>query len=165
MPRTFTELKRNLAKPDQTFICQLLYHGGNRVILSYLSDRPWAFPTAAIPAGTLTLAYYQEELPYILWKLIGPDERLIGYYIHLCDSVHIGEDTVDYRDLMLDVWFFPDGSHRLLDEDELEMVQTAGWLDTATAARTRQQAADVIERFPALRNWFDQLLSDVQNSA
>lgn len=167
MPRTFTETKRNLAKPDQTFICQLLYHGGNRVILSYLSDRPWTFQMASvsIPAGTLTLAYYQEELPYILWKLVGPDEHLIGYYIHLCDNVHIGDDTVAYRDLLLDVWFFPDGSYRLLDEDELAAVQAAGLLDTATAVRIRQQATDLIERFPALRNWFDQLLSDVQKSA
>lgn len=165
MTETFTETKRNLAKPDQTFVCQLLYHGGNRVILSYVSDRPWAFQTTEIPAGTLTLAYYQEELPFIIWKLIGPDDRLIGYYIHLCDGIHIGDDTVEYRDLLLDVWFFPDGSHRLLDEDELATVEASGLLDAAAVTRVRSHATDLIARFSALRIWFEQLLSDVQKSA
>ena len=108
-----------------------------------------------MPSGTKTLAYYQEKLPYILWRMTGPEGQLLGHYIHLCDQVQITEDTVEYRDLMLDVWFFPDGTHRLLDVDELDEVVSNGVLDEATASVVRRNAASVIEGFSEIRNKLD----------
>jgi predicted RNA-binding protein associated with RNAse of E/G family len=163
MPDTITEIKRNIGKPDQTFSCRLLRHGGDRIVISYRSTRPYRAAGLHLPAGTLTLAYYQEQLPYILWKMLGPDEHLIGYYVHLCDDVRITGETVAYRDMMLDIWFFPDGSHRLLDEDELRSARTAGLVDEATVARIFQTAGDLIRRFPVVREGFDALVADLQN--
>lgn len=165
MPDTITEIKHNIGKPDQTFTCRLLHHGGNRIVLSYRAEKSYHAAGIGIPAHTLTLAYYQEELPYIFWKMIGPDDQLIGYYVHLCEAVRITADTVEYRDMMLDVWFFPDGAHRLLDGHELAAACASGLVDDAAVARVHRQANDLIERFAALRSWFDSLLADIQKSA
>lgn len=152
MSTTMTEMKHNLNKPDQTFYCQLVRHEGDRVVLSYVSDRAYTVRETGVVfvPGTLTLAYYQEGLPYIVWKLIGPDGRLVGYYVHLCDRVRIRPDAVEYRDLLLDIWFFPDGSSRLMDEDELADGVARGLIDAETAAAVRQTAREVVTRFPAI---------------
>jgi predicted RNA-binding protein associated with RNAse of E/G family len=106
------EIKHNLNKPDQTFECNLERHEGDRILISYVSDQSYQVLDILVPPGTQTLAYYQAGLPYIIWKWTGPDSQLIGYYIHICDEVEISETHVEYRDLILDVWFFPDGSHQ-----------------------------------------------------
>ena len=73
MAGTVTEIKHNLNKPDQSFSCSLLYRGSSRMVISYRSSREYCQGDIRIPPGTLTLAYYEEGLQYILWKMIGPD--------------------------------------------------------------------------------------------
>ena len=158
MAETVTEFKRNLNKPDQSFSCSLLYHGGSRMVLSYRSDRPYRQGDIRIPSGTLTLAYYEEGLPYILWKMIGPDGRLVGHYVHLCDRVRIGSDRVEYDDQLLDLWFFPDGDCRVLDEDELKQASDDGLIDGQAADRIRTSAEDVRRRIHTIMADFDTLL-------
>lgn len=155
MSATITEIKHNLTKPDQTFQCQLVRHGGDRIVISYVSDGSYCANDIVVVPGTLTLAYYQEGLPYIVWKMTGPDGRLTGYYIHLCDCVRIRPDAVEYRDLLLDLWFFPNGSYRLLDEDELTDGLARGVIDEETAAAVRQTASDVIARFSSIISALD----------
>ncbi len=158
MAESVTEIKRNLNKPDQSFSCRLLYHEGSRMVLSYRSDRPYRQGDIRIPSGTLTLAYYEEGLPYILWKMIGPDGRLVGHYVHLCDRVRIGSDRVEYDDQLLDLWFFPDGDCRVLDEDELKQASDDGLIDGQTADRIRTAAEDVRRRIHTIMADFDTLL-------
>jgi len=161
MAATITEIKHNPGKPDQSFQCGLLHHGGNRMVISYRSDRPYSQGDIGIPAGTLTLAYYEEGLPYVLWKMIGPDGRLVGHYVHLCDGVRIGPDRVEYDDQLLDLWFFPDGGCRVLDEDELQQARDEGLIDGRTADRIRASAAEVRREIHRIREDFDALLADL----
>lgn len=155
---TIVETKHNPSKPDQTFICDLVRHDGDRIVISYVSDRSYSVGEICVPAGTETMAYYQEKLPYVLWRMSGPDGQLVGYYIHLCDQVQITENTVEYRDLMLDVWFLPDGTYRLLDDDELDEAVNNGILNLATASVVRRNAASVIDGFTEIRNGLDAYL-------
>ncbi len=161
MAATVTEIKHNLGKPDQSFPCDLLHHGGNRMVISYRSDRPYRHGDIRIPSGTLTLAYYEEGLPYVLWKMIGPDGNLSGHYVHLCDQVRIGPDRVEYDDQLLDLWFFPDGESRILDEDELRQACDAGLIDRRTADRVRTSAAEVMGEINGIVTDFDGLLASL----
>ncbi len=52
-------------------------------------------------------------------------------------------------DLFLDVWIPSGGVATVLDEDELQEAEANGWVDAATADRTRQEAADLIEKAEA----------------
>ncbi len=155
---TIVEIKHNPGKPDQTFVCDLVRHDGDRIVISYVSDRSYSVGEIRVPTGTETLAYYQENLPYVLWRMSGPDGQLVGYYIHLCDQVQITENTVEYRDLMLDVWFLPDGTYRLLDDDELDEAVNNGILNLATASVVRRNAASIIDGFAEIRNGLDAYL-------
>ena len=159
MTATVTEIKHNLGKPDQSFRCDLLHHGGNRMVISYRSDQAYHQGDIRIPSGTLTLACYEEGLPYILWKMIGPDGDLAGHYVHLCDRVRIGPDYVEYDDQLLDLWFFPDGDCRILDEDELRQACDVGLIDRRTADRVRTSAGEVIRGIHGIVTDFDRLLA------
>ncbi len=161
MAATITEIKHNPGKPDQSFQCGLLHHGGSCMVISYRSDRPYSLGDIRIPSGTLTLAYYEEGLPYVLWKMIGPGGRLVGHYVHLCDRVRIGPDRVEYDDLLLDLWFYPDGGCRVLDEDELIQARDEGLIDGQTADRIRTSAAEVRCGIHRIKGDFDALLADL----
>jgi protein associated with RNAse G/E len=154
MSTRITEIKRNIGKPDQTFICHLVHHGKDRIVLSYVSDRPYRMADMEIPTGTRTLAYYQEGFPYIIWEMTAPDGRLLGYYVHLCENVRVDADRVTYRDMLLDVWFDPDGAWRLLDADELDAAFQAGHIDRQTVRRVRLQAEQLPERYSEIRRLF-----------
>ncbi len=158
MAGTVTEIKHNVGKPDQSFACRLLYHGGGRMVISYRSDREYRQGDIRIPPGTLTLAYYEEGLPYILWKMTGPDGSLVGHYVHLCDRVRVGPDRVEYDDQLLDLWFFPDGACRVLDEDELRQACDDGLIEGDTAVRIRTSAEEVRRRIHEITADFDGLL-------
>lgn len=159
MAATITEIKHNPGKPDQSFQCGLLHHGGSRMVISYRSDRPYSQGDIRIPTGTLTLAYYEEGLPYILWKMIGRGGRLVGHYVHLCDRVRIGPGRVEYDDQLLDLWFYPDGDVRVLDEDELQQASDIGLIDGQTADRVRNSAAEVMRGIKEIVTEFDALLA------
>lgn len=161
MAATVTEIKRNPGKPDQSFPCRLLYHGGSRMVISYRSSRDYRQGDIRIPPGTLTLAYYEEGLPYVLWKMVGPDGNLVGHYVHLCDRVRIAPDRVEYDDQLLDLWFFPDGDCRVLDEDELSQACDTGLMGMGTADRVRRSAGDVRRRIRAITAEFDALLDSL----
>jgi predicted RNA-binding protein associated with RNAse of E/G family len=158
MPETITEIKHNVDKPDQTFDCRLHRHGGDWIVISYKSSRPYHISDIHIAPQTLTLAYYEIECPYIIWKMIAPDGQLFGHYVHICEQVCITPKTVEYRDLLLDVWFFPDGRHRILDEDELQAAHASHLISDPTVDHIHDTANDIIRRFPELRATFDRLL-------
>lgn len=158
MTSFITEIKHNLNKPDQSFSCCLLYHGGSHIVISYRSSHKYCYGDFLIPAGTLTLAYYEQGLKYVLWKMIAPDGNLFGHYVHLCDRVRIGVDHVEYDDQLLDLWFFPNGDCRILDEDELQQACDKGIINRSTAERIRTSAQDIICRIHDIKKNFDLLL-------
>jgi len=164
MPTSITEIKHNLGKPDQTFTCKLLYHGGRRLVISYRSTRDYILDDINILAGTLTQGYYEEGLPYIVWKMTGPDGALVGHYVHLCNRVIIKSDRVEYDDQLLDLWFPPKGACRMLDEEELIHACDNGLMELQTAQQIRTTAKGVLRRFSSIREDFDALLATLESA-
>ncbi|MBT5872934.1 MAG: DUF402 domain-containing protein [Candidatus Latescibacteria bacterium] len=155
MPATITEIKRNPCKPDQKFVCGLVRHRGRSAILAYVSDRPYTVNQVAVPVGSRTVAYYETDLSYVLWRMTGPEGRLLGHYVHLCDGLVVSMQTVEYRDLLLDIWFSPDGTHCLLDEQELSQAVLGGFVGEDTAAEARRNAASIIVDFERIKDLID----------
>jgi len=130
MTRTFTEIKHHLNKPTERYECELLVLQPRHAVLRYVSDRAFASKRLGItfPPGCITIALYWETRPYVFWAIYSPSKELLGYLVHICRNVVISESTVSYLDMLLDVWFFPDGSNIVLDADEVEECLRAGLL-------------------------------------
>lgn len=68
-----------------------------------------------------------------------------GYYANVLTPVSgIATSGWETTDLFLDVWQPRDGACVLLDEDELEAAHAHGWVEQATYARARAEAASLL---------------------
>ena len=69
--------------------------------------------------GDRCVEYFHTDRWYTILELhdVG-DDHLKGWYCDIARPAQIGEHEIRYDDLALDLWVAPDGSTRLLDEDE-----------------------------------------------
>ncbi len=70
------------------------------------------------------------------------DDRIKGWYCNIGYPAVLGDGTVSYVDLALDLWVSPQGEQTVLDEDEFAALP----LDEAT----RRQARDALRELQAL---------------
>ena len=145
-----TEVKHHLNKATETYRCEVMLRGAGQLVITYRTDRDWEVGGIAIPKGSVTIAHYWPDRGYVLWEMLGPEGALLGHLVHICTPPVIGEETVEYTDLILDVWFRPDGSHRVLDADELEQARAHGLVSDEGAARIAAEGQRVIAEWPHL---------------
>ena len=150
MDRKFKEIKRHLNKPTELYDCDLLRSEAGHVVLKYVSDRQFASTRLGItfPPGCITIAFYWKTHPYVFWGIFSPEKELLGYLVHICTDVSISEDSVSYLDLLLDIWFYPDGRYIVLDADEVEECLQSGRLtlkDREFIEQARERAIDHFE--------------------
>ncbi len=150
MKRKFREIRLHSDKPPQEFVCDLLYQEEKYAVLRYRSVKPYAFGPVVIEKGSVTIAHYWENRNYLLWFFKKPDTSLIGYLFHVVRDVEIGEDYVRYVDLVLDIWFSPDGTPTLLDEDELKDYYKRGIFDDPTFFLIDGQKMEILKNFRAI---------------
>jgi len=115
----FKEVKRNVDGKELIAWCDLVAKGPTEVILLYTTTRDYDFQGIHIPKGSTTKAHYWPDRNYIAWKMTSPKKELIGYLFHVCEGITVGQDYITWDDLVVDLWVEPDGTYRILDEDEL----------------------------------------------
>jgi len=131
MARKITEIKHHLNKPTERYECDLVRSGPGHMVLRYVSDREFSSVRLGItfPPGCITIALYWEARPYVFWGIFSPEKELLGYLVHICRDVSISDGEVSYLDMLLDLWFFPDGRHVVLDMYEVEECLEKGILN------------------------------------
>lgn len=145
MAEYITEIKRHINKPDQTFRCEVLAREPGHLVLRYVSDRAGRIGDETFAPGSTTYAHYWERRGYVAWRMHDPDGRLRGHVFHVCRDVRIGPDTVDYRDLLLDIWAEPDGRVVILDEDEVRDCAASGLIGPEDLAWIEDRKRDLVE--------------------
>jgi len=148
------EIKHNLDGTTQRFDCHLVHREPDYVILCYLSDRPYAVGGLDIPEGSLTIGHYRSGSHYVLWEMYMPQAEPLGYYIHLCGKISIGDRCVDWHDMTVDVWLGSDGRSKILDEDQLERSVESGQIDHGEASRIRRRARRLRDEGAAIAQEF-----------
>jgi len=146
----YTETKRHLNKPDQTFLCDLVHLEKNHVVLKYFSEAPGQIADITIPPGSTTIAYYWSDREYVLWQMFAHDKTLIGSLFHLCTDMKITQTDVGYLDLILDIWVSPDSTARLLDLDELEAAKAKGLLSKHQLSRIEHTSQLIMDNYTTI---------------
>ena len=151
MTGKFKEIKHHVNKPTEYYECSLLRRDAGSVVLSYVSDRKFASTRLGItfPPGCTTVAFYWEARPYVFWGIYSPEKDLLGYLIHICRDVAIVDNSVSYLDMLLDIWFYPDGHHAILDADEVEECFRSGRLTQDDKEFIQRSKEVAIEDFAA----------------
>jgi len=116
---TITEIKHTLAGERKTFDCELLHCSPGEAVVIYRMPRDVQLEDIELRRGTLSLGYFWQDRPYNAYHWI--DERFdsVALYFNISDRTQIGERTIEWRDLAVDILISPDGRCRVLDEDEL----------------------------------------------
>jgi predicted RNA-binding protein associated with RNAse of E/G family len=153
------EVKRHLNKPDQSYLCDVLYQGSDHVVLKYVSDRAGRVGDILFEAGTTTYAIYRAGEGYVLWKMVDPRGKLKGHLFHICRDLQVHEDRVDYLDLLLDVWVDGDGHVSVLDRDELEACVLKGVVGQTELAWIKKQENRIQANWNRMIADFDHLCS------
>ncbi len=114
-------IKRNhLGEDVFRYQGELLERGVNQILLQArfgyddvtVVDMP-------VSAGDLFLETYYSDRWYNIYEIHAKDDnKLKGWYCNVSYPAEIGEDTVTFRDLALDLLVYPDGRQIVLDEDE-----------------------------------------------
>jgi len=55
-----------------------------------------------------------------IFRIADREGRLKGFYANVTYPPEISDGLIRWRDLAVDIWIRPDGSHLILDEDEFE---------------------------------------------
>ena len=152
------EIKRHLNKPDESYLCDLLKRNSDWIIVKYVSERTGRVGSVTIDAGSTTFAYYRTGMGYVIWKIMDPDDRLKGYLFHICQDLKVGEDKVEYLDLLLDVWIGAEGQMTILDRDEVETCAEKGVIGESDLMWIAQQEQEIIENWKQIISDFNLLL-------
>lgn len=90
---------------------------------------------------------------YDLGKIYDASGLFKGYYCDIIRPAKRTSEGLEIEDLVLDLWVFPDGRWKVLDEGEFEEAIRRGWLELSIAARARRELEKLLEdvksgRFP-----------------
>jgi predicted RNA-binding protein associated with RNAse of E/G family len=125
---TVEEIKVHKNKETQRFLCAEIHRDTDYLVVAFRSEKEGRIQDIIIPQGSTTIAHYWADRGYVLWRMSGPDGTLIGTLFHICKDVTITDQYVRYLDLIVDIWIAPDGTTRILDEDELAECSSNGLL-------------------------------------
>ncbi|MDF9761555.1 putative RNA-binding protein associated with RNAse of E/G family [Peribacillus simplex] len=72
-----------------------------------------------IPTGSYTIAYYWKDRPYNLYIWRDNEGNYLGSYFNIVKNTYMADKLLSFEDLIIDIMVLPDGSHFILDEEEL----------------------------------------------
>lgn len=114
------EIKRTLSGRETRFDCQVLSSRGGHLIVLFVAPEAMHVNGVDLPAGTVTLGHFWQDRPYNVYHWLDPATgRTRGWYVNLSRDTRIGEDQLEWLDLIVDVLVLPGAAPRVLDEDEV----------------------------------------------
>jgi hypothetical protein len=152
MQADYLEIKRHKNKPEQRFNCELLHRESGYAVLRYVADAPGLIADIHIPPGSTTIAHYWQQRPYVAWRMFDCTSHLIGSLFHICTHVRIHDDHLSYDDLLLDIWIAPDGSLRVLDENELQECITQNRINATELGYIRKAQQHITQHYLEIIN-------------
>lgn len=86
--------------------------------------------------------YFYADRWYNIFEMhSAKDDQLKGWYCNIAKPALFSDHAIDQVDLALDVWIDPNGTPRVLDEDEFAALD----LDQATRQQARQAIQELID--------------------
>ncbi len=73
--------------------------------------------------GARFVEIYYTDRWYNIFEIYAPDGSVSGWYCNISKPAEISAGRIGYVDLALDLLVFPDGTQKVLDEDEFEALK------------------------------------------
>lgn len=108
----------------------------------------------SLDEGDLFIEYYYRDRWYNIMKIFEPTGQLKGYYCNISMPAEFDGRQLTWRDLTLDVFIFPDGSYKVLDEADFEASDLYPF---EVKARARAAVRELIDQASGGEPPFDEL--------
>lgn len=119
MARSIVEVKETLAGETHRFNCSLVERSETELVTLYVVPGKVVLDGINIPPKTRSFGYFWESRPYNAYHFVTPQGKTLALYCNISDNTRIDRSVVTWRDLVVDVLIFPDGSGQQLDWDQL----------------------------------------------
>ena len=156
-----TEVKRHLDGRVERFACRLVLRRPHLAVLLFEHKQERRTSGFVLPAGSRTFGFFWRRRPYLLYRFIGPDGRLIAHRFDVVEDVRLGEGGVSYTDLLLDVWVDASGTSRVEDPEEVAAFARRGLLSPAQRKRIGRTRELLLRRHHAIAREAARLLGEV----
>lgn len=145
----FLERKRKTDGTVLDYETELVHRDQTVVIVKFMMTRGGGPPRlpVAVPAGSVSYGYFWPRRPYNVYRWLAPGGELIAHRFDAVTAVKVSESAVEYRDLILDWWAFPDGTLSEEDRDELDAAIASGAITAAEAKLANDAAYQVFSRY------------------
>lgn len=134
------EIKTTLDGARKEFHCRRLLLEPARVVVLFVSGRPYHIDDLHLPVGTVTFGHFWADRPYNAYHWMSPEGLTLAYYFNVSDHTTLGPEQLTWRDLTVDILVRPGEAPRILDVDELPPQldhATRGHIDAACAELLR----------------------------
>jgi len=130
-----------LSVDEQTLVLTHLVHPKHSLV--YRGEE-------VIADGYHAIWFLFKDQPYDIGRFYRPDGSWTGYYVDVLEPVRWqgaeAQTLEPLVDLFLDLWFAPDGSYEVLDEDEFEEALRLGHITDVQAEHARRVLHDIVDR-------------------
>lgn len=116
---SFLEIKKRYDGSVAEYHCELLEFTIERIVLFYRLPESRVVDKVTLPKGAYTIAYYWADRDYNAYHWVMPGGETLAFYFNIVEGTELKPDSLTYRDMIVDLIRYPDGTVRLLDEDEL----------------------------------------------
>lgn len=139
-------------KPDGTvreYPCTLVHRAPAFVVVRFVMERGGEiFGTPiTIPPGSTSDGWFWKARPYNLYRMRAPGGQVLAHRFDAVSAVEIRDDSVTYRDLVLDWWVFDGSAIVEEDRDELDDLLASGKLTRRDAQAANDAARVVLSRY------------------
>lgn len=133
--RPIVEVKRRLDGSESHFECDaIVLEERRRAVILYVIDRAWSVSGIALRRGMRTYGHFWLDRNYNAYHWLD-GERTVGVYFNIGVCHEISRERVLWTDYAVDVLAAPDGSARVLDEEELGIDTPADVLAVVRTTR------------------------------
>ncbi|MGE5618319.1 MAG: DUF402 domain-containing protein [Sphingomonadaceae bacterium] len=93
--------------------------------------------------------FYFSDRWFNIFQVFGADGTLKGWYCNICKPARFLENQIDFVDMVLDVFVYPDGRSLVLDQEEFQANRQGGLYSAEDAERAEkavEQLLDMVRR-------------------
>lgn len=145
----FRERKRKADGTIHDYETELVHRDKTVVIVKFLMTRAGGPPRlpVSVPAGTVSYGFFWPRRPYNVYRWVSPEGVVLAHRFDAVTDVRITDESVDYRDLILDWWALPDDTLLEEDRDELEAAIAAGTISAGDQKIAKEAARQIFSRY------------------
>lgn len=141
-PPTIREVKKRLHGTAKSFDVDLLLREGTLTLVRFVTVVAMKGDENRFPAGSYTYGFFWDDRNYDIYRMHLPDGTLYAHRFDVLKNTRFTGKRLEWTDLLLDVWIYPDGQLVWKDEEQVEEYLRKGWMsreDLKVVERTRAQ--------------------------